>query len=201
MVNVNVVDERVPAEPAPDPTFAELYPVGAFVAYNGPSDDGQRKRAVILEVDESAKSVTVLDGAERVAVTGDDVAKVIILAKSANAFAERVSVKARALGKANGWCSVAEEAVEELNNKSPDEDPRRQVVRVLATVEVPFELMTTRYTSGKPADELLELLRNNFYTYYSEFDRTYFRTQNSVSEDTRVSLRVVDEFPTTDEVS
>lgn len=183
--NVTAVDKRAPVEPPPPPTLLERIPLGSFVAYNGPSTDGERKRAVVIDHVDDA--IVVIDGAERVTVAGDELATVIVLAKSADAYANRVSVKARTLAKANGWCGTAEDAITELNTtpEGDDSQTRRTVyVEVVSTSR--FALLPTN-RSQRSDHDILEQLKDRYYGA-TEFNYDWFRNNEDPVVDVAIAL-------------
>lgn len=195
MVNVTVNDQRTPVEPVVVP-LSERVPLGAFVAYNGTTDDGQRRRAVVVGHPKKGEAVQLLDGSDKVTVEGDDVANIVILAKSADAFAQRVTRKAEALGRTHNWCGVARDAVRELNNTPEEVEASRSVMHVRLTVDAPFELLPTAYMNnhvGTDDETIQRYLRDTLTLDWRYlFNQDYFRVQNSVGDSAVVTLDIVD---------
>jgi len=200
MVNITVEDQRTPVEPA-EPTLENTYPLGAFVAYNGITADGQRRRALVVEHGDDGESLVLQDGVERVTVTGDAVEAIVVLAKSADAFAQRVTAKALALGREHNWCSVAETAVRELNNNPATPEETRTALRVAFELDAVFDLLPTRdmtqlvarATDEDPSDVLQRFLQQSFTVYWNDFINSgYFRIQNNPGTDANVTLTIVD---------
>jgi hypothetical protein len=193
MAQITVNDARTPVDPAEN-TLTSRVPLGAFIAYNGTVEDGQRKRAVVVDHDEESNSVTVQDGTERVTITGDELENVVILASSADGFAQRVSQKAETLGRVHSWCDVARAAVRELNNEP--EQVNRGSIYVEVSIKVPFELLPTRYMTenvGLDDEHVTRYLRETFHPDWSyAFNRDYFRPQGDPSRDAVITIERVD---------
>lgn len=199
MANVVLVDKRTPVEPTEPTPIAERIPLGAFVAYNGPSDDGERKRAIVIGYGENNDVLELLNGPEKVVVDDpEQLASVIILAKSADAYANRVSVKARALGRAHDWCEVANNAITELN-QTPEQDtngmlPDPLKVRLTITRDIIARVRRNRHTVITPANVLDHLQRS----VYANAELNYDLFSHDIgTTDTQVMVEVVDEFTTT----
>lgn len=199
MVNVTVVDERAPVEPTPSPSLSERVPLGAFVAYNGPSADGERMRAIVVGHGADDQTLELLNGPERVTLEDPtQVASVIVLAKSADGYAQRVSTKARALGRAHDWCDTANDAIAELNS-TPEHDtdvtPMGPIkVRMTVTRDVVARPRRTRNRrSITPANLLAELQRAVYVGAELNYDQFQ---QLDGTGDVEVKLELVDEFST-----
>lgn len=208
MTKYVAVDSR-PTEPKAEPTFTEKWPRGSVLSYNGPSDDGERKRAVVIDHDDEAGSVLLLDGPNEITITGDVLAEAIVLASSMDRYGQRVSVKARELGRENNWCEVANDAIAELN-QTPEvsDDPTRQTVNVVITTRGYARVMPTR--AGQQAinadGDIATFLgnagrRNVAYASGTELSTDYFRMQRGPNGESagnwraEVTFEVVDEFP------
>jgi hypothetical protein len=146
------------------------------------------------------ESVELLDGPERVVLTGDELNTVIVLAASADKYAQRVSVKSRALGRAHNWCDVAEQAIEELNStpeKSDDESSERIHVVVTTTGHYTVRRANRRHAPFVTDENMLEIMRERFYVGSGgEFNFDYFQhVRGATNPVVSVDMRVVDEFP------
>jgi hypothetical protein len=198
MTSITVTDGRAPAPEAP-PTLADRFPLGAIVAWNGAVEDGQRRRAVVVEHHDDEGSITVLDGVERVVVTAEELTSAIVLAASADRYAQRVSNKARALGRTHSWCEVAEQAITELN-QTPEDADERGAMNVVVTTVGHYRLVPTRdgrtRLTGRHNGDLTALLRERFYASNGEFDRGYLRSQPETVAVHSVQIELVDALPT-----
>lgn len=105
---VTVTDSRTP--PAAN-TLLTRWPLGGFVAFNGPSGDGERRRAIVVDHDVAAGSVVLQDGADRVTLGATELADAVLVARSADEYARRVQTRGRALGREYGHERVATETL------------------------------------------------------------------------------------------
>jgi hypothetical protein len=176
--------------------LSETLTRGMFVAYNGTVEDGERARGVVLSVDDDAGSVVVLTGVDDVTVSGDDTKTITVLAKSPDGFAQRVTTKARALGREYSWCEVANDAVKELNNTPElDENGTRRSFFVTVVSSRTVEVLPTREgrqrqaTNGWTDAQLIE----NSWHITSQYDEPLYaslRLQNMY--DRAVELTIID---------
>lgn len=205
--NVTYVDERAPVEEV-EPTFAERFPLGCVLAWNGPQADGQRKRGVVINHSDDETGLLVLDGPTTIELSPDDLKDAIVLAKSVDGYGQRVTAKAKALGKEYRWCEVANDAVHDLNN-SPEDDPhdQRKALKVVITTVGQYVVMPTRDAmrvlkedADRYRGDHVALMRRNglLYTQAHEFNSSYYRHQTSESGHNplkSITVTVVDEFP------
>lgn len=187
-----VDDERTPVE-VPN-TLASRFPVGAFVAFNGPIVEGTQtqRRAIVIDHEEETSTVVVLDGAERVPLTDDALDHIIVLGSSAEGYAQRVEAKARELSEDNGWCGVATTAIEQLHRSPLDGDT--QTYYVVAKTTTYHEVQPNRYGRRELQNgrTLADLLRDDYAARY-RFD-SYFAESETPRQTTTLTL--VDRLPT-----
>lgn len=202
MTNFTVLDQRV-AESTPLAPLNERVPLGSFVAYNGPSDDGERKRAIVIGHGDDGELLELLDGPDKIVLDdAEQLATVVVLATSADRYAQRVSTKSRALGRKHGWCEVAENAITELN-QTPENGTFEAMepinVRVTITRDLVLRPRRTHYNGSTVTPEnMLDQLQRKFY-HSAEFNYDSFQ-QLDGTQDMQVTIEVVDEFtPTADE--
>lgn len=208
--NVTYVDERAPVEEV-ESTFAERFPLGCVLAWNGPQADGQRRRGVVIDHSDDETGLLVLDGPTTIELSPDDLKDAIVLAKSVDGYGQRVTAKAKALGKEYRWCEVADNAVHDLNN-SPEDDPhgQRKALRVVITTVGQYVVMPTRDAmrvlkedAERYQGDHVAFMRHNGLVYFNapEFSSSYYRHQNSEPGHEplkSITVTVVDEFPSDD---
>lgn len=202
--SITVIDDRAPVEPV-ELTLAERFPTGSIVAWNGAQADGQRRRAVVIAHADDASGLTVLDGTDPVNLTANDLSDAVVLAASVDLYGQRVTNKAKALGKTHGWCDVAEKAITELNTTAPDSDERHAVKFVVTSVKH-FVVLPTRdgqtFVNRNYGGDVVQFVTDSTYAFtaqFGEFHYDYFREVGPVDETERhesVTIQVVDEFPT-----
>jgi hypothetical protein len=177
-------------------SLSETLTRGMFVAYNGTVEDGERARGVVLSVDDDAGSVVVLTGVNDVTISGDDTKTITVLAKSPDGFAQRVTTKARALGREYSWCEVANDAVKELNNTPEiDENGTRRSFFVTVVSSRTVEVLPTREGRQRQATNGwtdAELIKNSWHIA-SQYDEPLYaslRLQNMY--DRTIELTLID---------
>lgn len=187
MRDVTFTDERTPVEPAPEPaSAAERLPLGALVRYSTTQVAGRHALVAAHPADDV---VELLDGADRVTLSGDELAGVVVMGFSADDYAQRVSRTAREMAEVHGFCNVAQEAIEQLNRTPAHEADDGGLVHVVVTTTEHFTLRPTR--SRDRRDVLTRLRQGHGVSYSRWYD---FAVVNRSVDD--VTVKVVDALPT-----
>lgn len=185
--------------------LSETLTRGMFVAYNGTVEDGERARGVVLSVDDDAGSVVVLTGVNDVTVSGDDTKTITVLATSPDGFAQRVSSKARALGREYSWCEVANDAVRELNNTPElNENGTRKSLYVTAVSSRTMEMLPTREGRQRQATNGwtdAQLIENSWHVAGQYDEPLYERLRLQNTYDRVIELTLIDSPKSPDEVT
>jgi len=190
-MSTEVIDARsAPADP--NTTLRANYPVGAFVYVRA-----QNVRATVIGHTEDGQ-VTILNGGSKTNVApGDDL---IVIALSAEDYAQRMATGAAELARNHGSESVVTPAVTRLLTEEPT--PNNDLIHVVTRVTSHFTLR--KRLTGSDAD-VVRRLNEGFYPGNSEFDRTWFgqvngdeTSGNATRQDVLVELEVVNELPARD---
>lgn len=197
-MTIEVTDARTNVSVAT--TLRDHYPVGAFIYLRSVGN-----RAVVIGHTET--EVIVLIGDEKRSIVPDD--DFIVLARSAEDYAQRVANEARRLTREHGYTmSITDAALEHLLTQ---EDQTPDVLCVVVHT-VGHYLVQGRVpgTDDVSAEQVTELLRHDYYARHGEFGQDRFRQLNQATRRGElvrsvpmmsVTIEVVDHFPEPDTAS